>query len=122
MRTHELAEILNQLASILKNAPNVEIESLPELISKSRDVSAEVGLKTLVNLSKLDKQEWIRIAEKHNFDIKFNQRDSSRDVLGKILRYLATNEQEYVRFEKSLAKTAKSSEPLENMLKLLMSM
>lgn len=113
--------IFENLSKLLKNAPNSEVADFQRIATGKQSFdSVGLGLKTLVQLSKLDKSHWVSLTEKYNFDIKLNPRDSSRDVIGKILRYLANNEEAYQEFEEKLNKTSGTSEPLENMLKMLL--
>jgi len=51
----------------------------------------KIGLSHLVALSRIDKQEWINLVRENHFSIDLRPRDSSRDVLGKLLKYLENN-------------------------------
>lgn len=93
MDTYELANVLNKLAKVLKAWPKVEIDDLSEMISyKSKKDMGYKKIKTnlhhLVALSRVDKQKWIDIIEEYKFLVEIRPRDSSWDVLGKLLRYL----------------------------------
>ena len=92
MKTHELARALTLLSRILKSGPNVDLKELDlsshESIKKSGNADIELGLSTLVSLSRVDKQQWLSIIDDYGFPIEVRKRDASRDILGKLLRYL----------------------------------
>jgi len=50
-----------------------------------------VSLSTLVDLARIDKQQWLSFIEENHFPIEFRQRDAARDILGKLLAYLEEN-------------------------------
>lgn len=96
MKTHELARALEVLAKFLRSEPNVELQDLSqELGSNSNRVlhseEIKIGLSHLVALSRVDKQQWISLIREHEFPVDIRPRDASRDILGKLLRYLEKN-------------------------------
>jgi hypothetical protein len=94
LKTHELARALNQLAQALQAGPNIVLGEIKVVPSDSLDDSQEevaIGLHTLVKLSRIDKQQWLALIEENDFPINVRQRDASRDILGKLLRYLEKN-------------------------------
>ncbi len=93
MKTHDLAKALTLLARLLKSGPNTDLEELTSLNSQRRRGRGEalVGLSTLANLAKVDKQQWITIINDHGFSIEVRPRDASRDLIGKLLTYLEQN-------------------------------
>ncbi len=116
MKTHDVAKVLAQLAKLLKTGPNVELDhltSLPELglnRPQSRD-EALIGLSTLVNLAKIDKQQWIGIIKDNDLPIEMRPRDASRDILGKLLTYLDQNPEARKRVSESAKQRSSSVSP-----------
>jgi hypothetical protein len=91
VKTHELASALQQLAKLLRSGPDVELQNARPPASASDQLSSgevAVGLTTLVELSRIDKQQWIHMIRDFGFDIPIRPADASRDVLGKLLRFL----------------------------------
>ena len=102
MTTHEFARALTDLARIFKAAPNQDLKGLD--LSKNWLVSGDlqrlsVNLHTLSELSKVDKAQWRSLIEHYNFPIEIRPRDASRDILGKLLKFLEENPSaaEYLR-------------------------
>lgn len=90
MRTHELAKALEGLAKILKAMDNVALDELSALPTRRRPDSSEIplALSTLVGLADIDKTQWVSFINANKFPIQVRPRDASRDVVGKLLRYL----------------------------------
>jgi hypothetical protein len=93
MDTHELSKALTVLAKALRASPNVEIDNICEIVggrSGKRLGTKEirVGLSHLVALSRVDKKKWMELIKEYNFPVDVRPRDSSRDILGKLLKYL----------------------------------
>lgn len=110
MKTYELARALDHLAKLLKSMPNQELESMSLsqeslLYKKNKRPEAAVGLHTLLNLSKIDKNQWMMLIEEHSFPITVRARDASRDIIGKVLAYLEKNPEA----QKALKKTAEEA-------------
>jgi hypothetical protein len=95
MKTHDFAKELRRLAEAMEAAPNMAIERLSftkrETLPFSSDQMA-VSLSTLVELSRVDKRQWTRFITELGFPIEIRPRDASRDILGKLLNYLESNE------------------------------
>ena len=94
MKTHELARSLRRLAKILDEQPDEDIDNFE--FGRSRRPppdSAEipVALSTLVSLSEFDKSQWEQLISEFRFPISVRPRDASRDILGKLLKYLEQN-------------------------------
>lgn len=102
MKTHEVSKYLKQvtatgrhssdtldaikqLAALLDDGPNINV-SEARLTRRTDEVAG--GLKGLLSLSKYSKQQWLELAQDHGMTLQHNPRDSARDVLGKVLRYL----------------------------------
>ncbi len=95
MKTHELARALKQLGDILLAAQNLELRDVAvtseDSVRKGRTSNMAVSLSTLVDLARIDKQQWLSFIEENHFPIEFRQRDAARDILGKLLAYLEEN-------------------------------
>lgn len=136
MKTHQLANELILLAKILKRSPNIELESLSiESIISSKKSKTEYNnegaelskdnlssaLYNLVNLNRVNKQQWLALIDDYRFNIQVRDRDANRDIVGKILSYLANNPKEreklVTRHSKNLTP---SSNELANALNLLL--
>lgn len=94
MKAHKVAEILNQLARILKESPNEEIELLRIGATKKRELSKDeiaLNVSTLLSLSKISKNTWKVFINDNSWPIEVKDRDSSRNLIGKILKYLETH-------------------------------
>lgn len=98
MRTHELAQALKELASVLKRGPNVELGeiSVPtDLLGVSRGSNKRskddlpIALSALLSLSSVDKSEWVELVKDLGLNIEIRSRDASRDIVGKVLQLLA---------------------------------
>jgi len=112
VKTHGLADALRKLATILKEGPSVELEELKiEGPDASRRTSGDiaVNLATLAAMSRVEKREWIDFIEEYGIPIHYRPRDASRDVLGKLLRYLERHP-EAIRALKYKASTRHASQ------------
>jgi hypothetical protein len=94
MKTHEFAKTLRGLAQFLESSPNIPLERAR---IEDRNINAlntgtmAVSLSTLVELSRLDKGQWVTFITELGFPIELRPRDASRDILGKLLTYLESN-------------------------------
>ncbi|QWC57998.1 hypothetical protein F7D01_13810 [Erythrobacter sp. 3-20A1M] len=124
MKTHDLAKALTQLGKLLRTLPNQELEELGSTLSNfASGPSADVGisLSALASLSKFSKSDWEKVARDFELPVDLRPRDAARDVMGKILTYLAENDAERKRVAmKARAATDQPSE-LSNALKFLLS-
>lgn len=114
MRTHELARSLNQLARALYAGPNVDLGDIKVVMPDSLHESQEevaIGLHTLVRLSRIDKQQWLALIEENDFPINVRPRDASRDILGKLLRYLETNAEAREKLKSNINKKSSKASP-----------
>jgi hypothetical protein len=95
MRSHELAKGLRALAAILDRAPDSDLSTLQLNDRDTRSVSSSqiaVNLSTLAELARIDKQQWLTFVREYNLPIDTRPRDAARDILGKVLTYLDTND------------------------------
>lgn len=124
MKTHDLAKALTQLAKLLRTLPNQDLDDLGSTLSKSgwgRSVDIGISLSALASLSKFNKSDWEKIAHDFELPVDLRPRDAARDVMGKILNYLAENDAERERIAmKSRVATDEPSE-LSNALTFLLS-
>ena len=96
MKTHDLANELISLAKALKKGPNMNVGQLPDFFATNQGLDngeMAFGISTLTHLSKFSKQEWLGFIKEHNLPISFNERDSARNLIGKIMSYLDTNKE-----------------------------
>ena len=123
MKSHDLAKALKSLASLIESSPNVPIE---ELNVGSRNMlqrdsgQLAVSLSTLVDLSRVDKQQWLSFIDELNFPIDVRPRDASRDILGKLLNYLDANPNARQRLKTQAA--VKGSKESPELMKALASL
>ncbi len=95
MKTHELAKALHQLARILEQSPNVSLDQSSLFGHKKADLSSgqmAVSLATLAELSRVEKGQWVAFINDLRLPIEIRPRDASRDILGKLLNYLESDE------------------------------
>ena len=114
MRTHELAQALTTIARILRGTRNQELEEFGASLRKNKQLSSgqvEIGLSQLVALSRVDKQRWISIIKGYDFPIEVRPRDASRDILGKLLRYLESNPEARRRLQRGALNTPNQASP-----------
>jgi hypothetical protein len=107
MKTHEVAKVLSELANTLRRMPNQPIEELGfgHLRTSVDQASVPVALRTLVALSSIDKAQWLELIKEHNFPIQHRPRDASRDIMGKLLRYLEQNRDARERLSQTVTKS-----------------
>lgn len=119
MKTHQLARYLRNLADLLLDGPNVELQNLSlaprHIIGRGR--RSAVGLHTLLNLSKVSKREWLALVKKYEIPLQVRPRDAARDILDKLLRYLADNESARDTLRKGIS--AESEEASQELLRSL---
>ena len=60
-------------------------------VKQGRSSNMAVSLSTLVDLARVDKQQWLSFIEENQFPIDTRPRDAARDILGKLLVYLEQN-------------------------------
>jgi hypothetical protein len=106
MNTHELSRALTKLARVLRDGPKMEIDDLYELFGIKQKMpmsngEIKIGLSNLVALSRVDKNKWSDVIKEYRFPIIVRNRDSSRDVLGKLLSYLDRNPEARERIKRS---------------------
>ena len=78
------------------------------------------GVTTLAQLSKHSKSEWLDFANSHGIPLAFNRQDSARNIMGKIMSYLADNHSEMERVRESVTDEAGSSNRLNSAFNVLL--
>lgn len=124
MKTHDLAKALAQLSKLLRALPNQSLEEFGSMKSDfSTSPASDVGisLSALASLSKFSKSDWEKIAHDFDLPVDLRPRDAARDVMGKVLTYLAENDAELKRV--AMKSRVDSDEPseLSNALRFLLS-
>ena len=108
MKTHEVARVLSSLAQILRSGPNVEIDQLGRQThtkSKPDPSNIPVGLSALVALAQFDKTQWRAVIEEFRLPIQVRPTESTRDIVGKILRVLEKDPDARARLRQSAQKS-----------------
>ena len=123
MKTHDLAKALAQLSKLLRSLPNQDLDDLGSTLSKSvsgPSVDVGISLSALASLSKFNKSDWEKIAKEFELPVDLRPRDAARDVMGKILTYLAENDAERERVAMKSRATSDEPSELSNALRFLL--
>ncbi|MCK6452588.1 MAG: hypothetical protein L6R19_17335 [Alphaproteobacteria bacterium] len=91
MKTHEIAKVLSSLAQVLRKGPDVELSQLLQVdrpLSRPNPSTIPMALSALTALSQFNKNQWQAIIKEYGFPIEVRVTESTRDVVGKILRHL----------------------------------
>jgi hypothetical protein len=124
MKTHELAKALTQLSKLLRNLPNQELSEFENQIREpNRDPYGNVGisLSALAGFTKYSKADWEKVVSDFELPIEIRARDASRDIMGKILNYLADNGAERQRIARVGRVSSGEPSELTTALKFLLS-
>lgn len=115
MKTHELAKALETLARFLRNSPSVPIEDMQSqtALQRRRPAPSDIplALSTLVSLADIEKSQWIDFIQANQFPIDVRPRDASRDVVGKLLRYLEQTPEARKRMTNVAERTRSQTSP-----------
>jgi hypothetical protein len=125
MKTHSLAKELITLGNALLEGPNIDTKKLSSLIMSgptdaTHHEEMAFGITTLAQLSKYKRTEWVQFANDHSIPVEFNERDSARNIMGKIMSYLANNEDEIKRVRNSVSHSKETSNRLNQALNTLL--
>jgi len=122
MKTHEFAKALQQLSKILRALPNQEMDNLGSALSGAApQQNVGISLSALAALSKYTKLDWEQVIKDFELPIDLRARDGARDVMGKIITYLAENETERERVaRKSTRSDSDRPSELSNALQFLL--
>jgi hypothetical protein len=110
MKTDALRTVLAGVEKAAREAPNTLPDSAAAAMAALRDLldsTAAAELRDLklvprrenigsllikfAELSKFGKQEWIDLVNAYGINLELNPRDSARDVMGRLARYLRDN-------------------------------
>lgn len=125
MRTHDVAKVLSDLAKVLRSLPDVPMADLGEMTRPAPPTlskeSMTVGLTTLMALSDIDKRQWASFIAENNFPVRINAKDSSRNILGKLLTYLQSHPEARDRLTNTARAQRSSTSPeLQRALEILL--
>lgn len=113
MKTHELAKLLQQLSTLLLAAQNIDLRDAKVVQTSEEEAKDKlaVSLSTLVELSRIDRSQWIALIEDNGFPIQIRPRDASRDILGKLLSYLEQNEEARKKLRNRVVRKSNDASP-----------
>lgn len=114
MKTHDLGKALSDLGKILRSLPNQELDDFATFLkSKPARPSKNIGisLSVLASLSKYTRNDWEGVVRDFDIPVEIRARDATRDIMGKILNYLAENDDE--RHRVALKSRTSPDEPSE---------
>lgn len=121
MKTHDIAKALSVLSKLLRSLPNQELDRLHEAVAPHQGNSLGVSLSVLASLSKYSKSDWESVVKDFDIPVDIRPRDAARDVMGKILTYLADNDAERARVAERSRVQAGGSSELSSALRFLLS-
>lgn len=109
--THEVADMLMALAKLLKRMPDGPMNDLVPITVGRRDSGQSTSdkataLLSLIAFSKFSKREWVELIHDLDLPITPIPTDSSRDLMGKIIKFLSENP----IYQNKLLNIAKSSD------------
>lgn len=121
MKTHDLAKALQYLSKILRGLPNQELDGLGAALGGKPRQNVGISLSALAALSKYNKLDWEQIVRDFELPLEIRPRDGARDVMGKIITYLAENDAERERVaRKSSSGDSEQPSELSNALHFLL--
>jgi hypothetical protein len=123
MKTHEVAKVLTLLAQALRNGPNVSLEQMRNAGTKQapNPSTIPVALSALIALSQFDKAQWRAVIDEFGFPIQVRTTESTRDIVGKILRHLEKDESARIKLKQSAQRSKSEISPeLMNALNFLL--
>jgi hypothetical protein len=129
MKTHELARDLRELARFLQKLPNGElkealeetrIDNSPPPSQKADQDAMAVNVATLAALARVGKSRWVDFIEEWKLPIKSSRKDSARNIMGEVMRYLDSHPDDIRRLQQRMTKGSKASPALMKALSILM--
>src|SRR5438045_886032 len=123
MKTHEFAHQLSKLAKLMKTSPNLEVDDFLSRVERGswhQTENVAVNLHTLAELSSIDKKQWLSLIHAYNFPIEIRPRDASRDILGKLLKFLEENPEAREKLKKTVVRSTTTSPALMQALETLL--
>jgi hypothetical protein len=93
MKSHELSRALSALAHALRRGPDVPVEGLANLLTlrgstAPKESDIPMALSALTALSRFKKSQWESVIKEYKLPIQVRVTESTRDIVGKILRHL----------------------------------
>lgn len=115
MKSHSFAKELIAFGEALLKAPNMDTRQLNFV--GERNIGGKVGqtaemafgITTLAQLSRFSRSEWVEFVREHQIPISYNDRDSGRNIMGKIMSYLAESDSEIERIRTSVSQPGSSN-------------
>ena len=123
MKTHDAARMLTTLAQVLRGSPNVDLASLKlERNGRPKPNPSDIpmALSALVALSKFDKAQWRSVIEEYGLPLEVKNTESTRDVVGKILRHLEQDSEARKKLKVAAQRRTDVSPELMNALNFLL--
>jgi hypothetical protein len=114
MKTHEIAKVLTVLAQALRKSPNVNLEELTyrqPAQKKPSIADIPMALSALAALSQFDKTQWRTVIEEYKLPIEVRNTESTRDIVGKILRQLEKDPEARRRLKQAVQRTRSDVNP-----------
>ena len=123
MKTHEVAKLLSSLAAVLRAGANVDLDDLK--IEKSGQIKPNpsdipMALSALVALAQIDKSQWRAVIQEYSFPIQVRTTESTRDIVGKILRHLEQDAESRKKLKNAAQRKTDVSPELMNALNFLL--
>lgn len=114
MKAHQVAKALRMIAKSLELAPNEELTE--DFLTRQSQVRVDnstlaVSLSTLANLARIDKKQWLTFATENSIPLELRNRDASRDILGKVLKYLEEHPEAQERLKQSVRRRSAETSP-----------
>lgn len=127
MKSHDFAKHLNLMAKVLRSGPNVELDEFWFQPSGLRDgprlneSQIPAALNALVGLNDVRKEQWLDLIDEFGLNIEIRPRDANRDIVGKLISFLAKNPDARERLKgKPIRKKAGTSAELADALNTLL--
>jgi hypothetical protein len=114
MKTHEVAKVLTSLAQVLRSGPNVELDQIAyerPVRGKPNPSDIPIALSALVSLSQFDKSHWRAVIEEYGLPVQVRPAESTRDIVGKILRALERDPEARNRLTQAVQRSKSSVSP-----------
>ena len=127
MKTHDLARALEELAEVLRASQNMPLSAAKmteadEIADNPQKLAGiAVNLSTLAELSRIRKQEWQVLIQHYKLPVQVKTTDSVRDLLGRLLKYLESNDAARARLRtEAVSGTPGGSPELDRALRFLL--
>jgi hypothetical protein len=114
MKSHQVGKVLRRLSEILERAPDAELDELFISDHNPRPTTTSqiaLNVSTLAELARIDKQQWLSFIREYHLPIEARPRDAARDILGKVLAYLETNQEARQSLKERTSKRVSETSP-----------